>query len=836
MLLGGLKFSLLVMTVVIGVCDGLNSSSVMKSSDGSQVLTGKSILNPQELESEKTSKAFKEIQAALDEYKDKIAKVCPNSFDLLTDPRFLASTLPDLSYKFLTNPNNAPLLNTFAFNIPFLRINDQPIRPEFSDTLFQLVQRMRMFIELYDSQERNLKFKEVYNTINEKEKFAVHQEHLAKTLSGILSDVLGHCEETINKLQRNNYALRFYSTDQEKNHMQQAFNHVKGLLEGVGGLLTWQVFDSLKEKHEIGKRLDMLQAAGIYPIEKFDTSKADVKATNISQWKRRFFKKRTTASLVEALKKAEAFSNLLSPAPMQLANQLDREGHVIFKISPASDGNSSVVTVRYFDSTVKAEFVKDLVAGYKDIKIPQDLNKLYDELRKEFESLREEKDKLKIKRDTLIATMSSPVYVQNSRKMDKVRLSASSSSLYEQAQDFLQDTQVLLVRQKNLEKKANLALSLETFHDYDFKDIDEGLYVFLNPRTNFGTDFNIEKLVKSLQFSAGKTIRLYNKKTYAKQYYTWDKMPSRGRASIINRIGQAVTHMFGTKCMLQFAKNCWTNFEGFLHSLRYCSLKTIEPCLIDVRKNPAIQTILGNVYNYNKQELSISQVATKVKIIQSEADGVVEEYDKQKSVFLQDTQVQNNVVWFLVLVELLQRQFSNDMNTGFRNQTDRNRYLEKILIDAASIISNIKHNVGDVTLHFSALKKMNELMSLSQEKLEERKIGLNESDEISEKMGLLKISSDVARIGNTVQDLNDLAAGLDHLGSVVAGATSYNAEILTRSRIGGASEDSGKIGEAEGRQRVLQRMTIPQDNGNEAGSVDSSKKRKKRKKNLNLTK
>lgn len=341
----------------------------------------------------------------------------------------------------------------------------------------------------------------------------------------------------------------------------------------------------------------------------------------------------------------------------------------------------------------------------------------------------------------------------------------------------------------------------------------------MNPRTNFGTDFNIEKLVKSLQFSAGKTIRLHNKKTYAKQYYTWDKMPSRGRASIINRIGQAATHMFATKCMLQFAKNCWTNFDGFLHSLRYCSLKTIEPCLVDVRKNPAIQTILGNIYNYNKQELSISQVATKVKVISSEADGVVEEYDKQKSVFLQDTQVQNNVVWFLVLVELLQRQFSNDMNTGFRNQTDRNRYLEKILIDAASIISNIKHNVGDVTLHFSALKKMNELMSLSQEKLEERKIALNESDEISEKMGLLKISSDVARIGNTVQDLNDLAAGLDHLGSVVAGVTSHNAEMLTQARIAGTSEDSGKIGGAEGRAKVLQSMTIPQDSG-----ADKSKK------------
>ena len=168
MSLNGLKSSFLMMVLIIGVYDGLNSSSVIKSADVSQALTGKSILTPGEIEDEKTSRAFKEIQAALDEYKDKIAKVCPNSFDLLTDPRFLASTLPDLSSKFLTNPNNAALLNTFAFNIPFLRINDQPIRPEFSDALFQVVKTITAFIELYNSQEKILKFKQIYSDFNEK--------------------------------------------------------------------------------------------------------------------------------------------------------------------------------------------------------------------------------------------------------------------------------------------------------------------------------------------------------------------------------------------------------------------------------------------------------------------------------------------------------------------------------------------------------------------------------------------------------------------------------------------------------------------------------------------
>ncbi len=800
---------LLLMLTVMGLSNCLYSSSMMKSGTGNtEALTRYQILSPREAENEKTSKAFKEIQEAFDQYKEKISKICPNSFDLLTDPRFLASTLPQLSYKFLVNPSNASLLNSFAFNIPFLRINDQPVQPEFSDTLFQLVQKMRIFIQIYDGQEKSLKFKESYNNITEKEKFFTHQEHLAKTLSVILIDILDHCEETINKTQRNNYALRFYSTDQERNHTQQAFNHVKSLLESLNGVLSWKVFDSLKGKSKIGDRLAELQAASIYPIGKFETEKADIKAANISQWKRPFFKKRTTASFLDMLKKAESFSKVLSPSPMQLANQLDREGHIIFKISAPNGSDSSIVTVHYFDSTVKAQFAEGLVAGYKDIKIPQDLVKFYEELRQDFEDLREEEGRLKIKRDTLVSTMSSPVFSKSPRKINVVQLPTSSENIYTQAQDFLQDTQSFLARQKNLEKKANLALALETFHDYDFKGIDEGLYVFLNPKTNFSTDFNIEKLVKSLQFSAGKSIRLHNKKTYAKQYYTWDKMPSRGRASIINKIGQAATHMFATKCMLQFAKNCWTNFEGFLHSLRYCSLKTIEPCLIDVRKNPAIQTILGNIYNYNKQELSISQVATKMKIIQSEADGLIEEYDRQKSVFLQDTQVQNNVVWFLVLVELLHRQFSNDMNTGFRNSDDRNRYLEKILIDAASIISNIKHNVGDVTLHFSALKKMNELMSLSQEKLEERKVALNESTEISEKMRLLKIASDTTRIGNMAQDYNDLAAGLDHLGSVVAGATANNAEVLTQSRMRDVSKKSGNIGVREEGQRFRQKMLL----------------------------
>jgi hypothetical protein len=569
------------------------------------------------------------------------------------------------------------------------------------------------------------------------------------------------------------------------------------MMASLQSLVSWKVFQNVRnielilkngEKTTIEKEIQRLLDFTIIANENLLKNKDNSLSSNKSA----FYDKTKSnwtgyvKEMMMSAKEAEKFSNLKIAAPSEMADTLEKQGHIIFKVE-ASDSHSPKIIVRFFDPTEIGTY-SPVIRGITQIQFPEGLDTYFDQVQQELRKLRSEKKMLDNRKTSLIGSAaSSPNQFQELKGIPgQIRYSPASERISKDAEALLQDSQKFLKKVKILEYKIDLALKLETFQDYSFQGIEPGLYIYVNPKMNFSSDFSIKEFVESLQFSAGKfsSLEKYkakNRTGYNKRYFTYEKMPLRERKNIINKAGQFMSKMFNTKCMLRSPLECKKNFTSLLSSLRYCKFEAITSCIESAKDNPAISVILRNFYSYRRKQENISKTGEHLKIILTNNSNLEEGILTEQNTFIENPLYRENVVWFLVLVELLQRQFSLDRNIGFRSNREAKLYLEKMLIDAAYNISNISQNIGNFMLPMQSYVVLQRLMHMGPEKIQEHRKRILSEIEVSQKTRLLNLSTEISKMSIDAKNLTSQSYFLEDIGPTIAGVSSSNANIIAES-------------------------------------------------------